>query len=110
MTVRGGETNKRVRVERYTTTRDASGEEIESWSTWKVRWASIDPLSGTKRLLAQQVQPNVSYEVGMRYLDGITPKDRISYRGLILEIISIIDSIEGHRSMTLMCREWVKDA
>jgi hypothetical protein len=42
----------------------------------------------------------------MRYLDGMQAKDRLNYRGLLLDPINIVDHAEGHRAMTLMCKEW----
>ena len=104
--IRGGEHNKRVRIERITETRDPSGEPIETWTTWKVRWAKIAPLTGSERYLAHQTQPELQYKVEMRYVDGMMARDRLNYRGLLLDPISIMDRIEGHREMILMCKEW----
>lgn len=106
MSYRGGELNKKVRIERFTTTKDPSGEDIKAWTTWKVRWMKVAPLTGSERYLAHQTQPELQYKVEMRYLDGMQAKDRLNYRGLLLDPINIIDREEGHTEMILMCKEW----
>jgi len=106
MSIGGEHYDKRIRIERMTTSRDPSGEDIETWTTQWVRWARIKPLTGSERYLAHQFQPELQFKVEIRYTDGLRARDRINFKGRYLDILSVVDPGEAHDEMVLMCSEW----
>ncbi len=106
MTVRAGDQHKMCRVERKTMVKGLSGEEVKTWVTWKTRRLKVEPLTGNERFLAQQRQPEVQFKVSGRFIDGVKAVDRITYKGMILRIISVQHVKEAHRQTIMMCAEW----
>ena len=68
----------RVTFERRLLVQDSVGGQSETWTTmtpdgW---WAAIRALSGRELEAAQAIRALDSHEVIIRYLPGLTPKDR----------------------------------
>jgi len=73
-----------ITIERYTTTRDASGGVIETWATYSQPYASIKYQSGSERLDDKREQTQVRAIFKVQYdsdTNAITEGDRISFRG-----------------------------
>lgn len=85
-------------------TNDA-GEKVPTWATVETRWGSIEPLQGRERSAAQQVTPNVSHRIRLRYGSTVTAKDRIAYGGRTFEIDAVLNTREGNRQLELLCTE-----
>ena len=96
----------RVTVQQATENRNSLGESILSFSTFAEVWASVQGVSAREFLLAGQQQVEVSHRVKMRYLTGLTPQMRLSWRGRTLEIISILEH-ENRSVHELICQETV---
>ena len=96
----------RVTVQQATETRNSLGESILSYSTFAEVSASVQGVSAREFLLAGQQQVEVSHRVKMRYLTGLTPQMRLSWRGRTLEIISILEH-ENRSVHELICQETV---
>lgn len=94
-----------VWIERPTTTQSASGEPTITWERWKQLRCQIEPLQGRERFEAQQVRPEVTHQVRMRYVDGLSTRYRISYDGRTLNIAEMINVDERNREHLLMCAE-----
>ena len=50
-----GELDRRITIQRYTTTTDAFNEQIEDWSDFKTLWAHRDDLSDSEKLSTDQI-------------------------------------------------------
>ena len=96
----------RVTVQQATENRNSIGESILSYSTFAEVSASVQGVSAREFLLAGQQQVEVSHRVKMRYLTGLTPQMRLSWRGRTLEIISILEH-ENRSVHELICQESV---
>ena len=107
--MRAGKLRTRVEVQRIDEERDKQGGIVSSWTTIAHRWASVVPLSGREYWSAQQVQSDVTHKVQLRYLEGLTSKDRLRllHSQRVLNIQSVLDVDERHREMQLMCVEVV---
>ena len=101
-----GTLRDRVTVQQATETRNSIGESLLSYTTFEVVWASVQGVSAREFLLAGQQQVEVSHRVKMRYLTGLTPQMRLSWRGRTLEIISILEH-ENRSVHELICQESV---
>lgn len=77
-----GKRDRRIKIERYTTTQNGLGEEIETWSALATVWANVVPISDGERIEAQQVNASISTRFTILYstdVDDVNPKDRIEY-------------------------------
>lgn len=87
---------------------DDYGGSPESVSTFATVWGAVEPLRGVEMWKAQEVNPEISYRVRIRYRSGVVPTMRvITEDSKTLEVVSVVDLGERHRQMHLMCREWV---
>jgi SPP1 family predicted phage head-tail adaptor len=66
-------------------------------------WASVIGRSGTETLKDEGVASTVIYDVTMRYRLDVTSTNRLLWRGLILEIVSVIAD-EKRTQLTLECK------
>lgn len=109
--MRAGLIRRRVTVQRYSTTPNALGEAIESWTTLYSAWASVEAVTASERFASgsQQELATVTHRVTLRYRDDKTvgPKDRISYDGKAFDIESAIDPDGRRRETVCLCRELV---
>ena len=101
-----GTLRDRVTVQQASENRNRLGESISEWTTFTEVWASVQGVSAREFLLAGQQQVEVSHRVKMRYLTGLTPQMRLSWRGRTLEIISILEH-ENRSVHELICQESV---
>ena len=110
MTLDAGKLNHFVAIERITGARDQSGAETNTWSTWAQVWAHLEPFtdsarSGKEEFADFSVQSIVYTRVHIRYLPGITPKDRVNYNGRLFDILAVNNRDEGNFEMELICKE-----
>lgn len=77
-----GKRDRRVKIERFTTTQNGLGEEIETWSELETVWANVKPISDGERIDAQQVNASITTRFTILYssdVSDLSPKDRIEY-------------------------------
>lgn len=100
-----GQLRERVTILQATESRSRLDEVVMSYdTTFATVWASVQGVSAREYLLAGQQQVEISHRVRMRYLSGLTPQMRLSWRGRTLEIISILE--HDNRSVhELICQE-----
>jgi SPP1 family predicted phage head-tail adaptor len=103
--MRAGQLNKRVQLQRATTTRDASGGMVDTWASYATIWAGFLDLSSREAYRARQVNAEVTHAIQIRYRPDVRFTDRLLYGSLILEIVGIEDEQQRHVSMLLTCKE-----
>lgn len=109
-----GQLDKRIVVEDSPDPEDednliATGE-IDPNATWPEfakRWASIKPLTGRELFNAQQVQADVTHEIKMWHLPGMTPKMRIRFNSRYFYNIHVLNPDERGEETIVICRESV---
>lgn len=104
MAIDPGRLRERVTIQQATATRNRIGETVQTWGTFAEVWASVEGLSGREVLQSGQQQTEVTHRVRMRYVSGLTQLMRLSWRGRILEITSLLE----HNNRTeheLLCVE-----
>lgn len=103
-----GTRNKRITIERNTRSPDGSGQLTNTWATHLTRWAEVTPVNGGEKFKQHQLLPEVNYVlflVSDTSTRGITTKDRVKYKGRILEILSAYDVDEANFEVMLQCKE-----
>lgn len=100
-----GQLRERIAVMQATESRSRMDEVVMSYDqTFATVWASVQGVSAREYLQAGQQQVEISHRVKMRYLAGLSPQMRISWRGRTLEIISILEH-ENRSVHELICQE-----
>lgn len=94
--IRPGELRERVTVQVASGTTNALGETVLAWSDSSAVWASVEGVSAREALLAGQQDAEVTHKIRLRYLPGLTSRERFSWRGRTLEIVSLLE--HGNRS------------
>lgn len=109
---RAGQLRHLVTIERLTAgspQQTGSGEPDESWATFAIVRASIEPLEGRELFSAQAVNNEVTVRIRMWYIAGVVPKMRVSHGGLYYDILSVINKELRNRELELMCKEGMSD-
>lgn len=107
-----GRLDKRVTIQTLVESSDGAGGQNRSWAAGALTvWASVEPGTGREFAAAQQLQPELSHIVTIRYRTGITPKMRIKYMAggvtRTFSIHSLVDPLERHEQLQLYCSEIV---
>jgi len=106
--MRAGQLKHRVDIEALADGYDDYGDFVESWSAVYVSVpVAIKPVSGSQKNGEGEVDSIVTHELKMRYLPGITPKNRIKYGSRYFDIHSAVNFQEGNRDLLLKCVERV---
>lgn len=102
--IRPGDLRERVVIQSPTESRNSLGETILDWSEYKTRWASVEGMSVREVLMNGKQEVSVTHRIRMRYVDGLKQTMRISWRGRILEIVSLLEH-NNRSEHELICSE-----
>lgn len=90
--MQAGKLDRRITLERFTSTRDDYNEPVKSWSTLAARSASFEPLSDGERFRAGETAATASARFVIRYstvVADLSPLDRLVYNGATWEILHV---------------------
>ncbi len=104
-----GKLDKYVTIQERRSTDDGGGGEDITYAARATVAASVSPGTGREFVNAQQLTPELTHMVVVRYRDGVTPKHRLLYvvRGVkrFLPIHIASDPDERHEQLVLYCSE-----
>lgn len=93
MALPAGALRQRVTIERLKPQSTGRlGEQRQTpdrWAPWQEVWASVQAVSGREVIQSDRTQALVTYTVRVRTREGLTPRDRLRWKGLVLNIVSI---------------------
>lgn len=87
--VRAQALRRPIRVERRVSVRDSAGGETFTYTLRANLNAEVKPLSSKEQLLAQQFQVAEQYEFIVRYRTDIEMTDRVVFKGVAYEVVSV---------------------
>ena len=102
-----GKLNKRISIERETSTPNDSGGQNITWTRYKEVKAMIKPKSGTERVRGMQLESPLSHSIFIRYTADILPTDRVNFSGRLMQIRAVINIEEANKWIELACQEGV---
>lgn len=105
--VRAGRLRHRVTLQSATTSQDAYGAPVETWSDQATVWAAVEPLSGREFFTVQAERAELSHRIRIRHRADVTPSWRVSYDSRTFDIETVVNVMERDRELHLMCREVV---
>jgi SPP1 family predicted phage head-tail adaptor len=108
-----GRLNRRIAIQTQTTTQDAVGQELPSWSTAYSCWASIDIQASQLLYSTAEFISQVTYRITMRWTSSviIAASQRVVYTepttGVVhtYQIEAVLNDKAGNRMLTLMAYE-----
>lgn len=101
-----GKLNRRICIQSPSTTTDAFGSPLSTWTDVVTTWASIAaPTSKEVYALGAGFTAQVTHKIVIRYRECITSAMRINYRGRIFQIQAVSDPKEDRVELALMCLE-----
>jgi SPP1 family predicted phage head-tail adaptor len=82
-----------------------TGAVTKYWATIATVYASVDPMLGRELQRAMAERAELTYAIRLRYMPGLTPRNRILYDGRTFNIRSVVDVEERHRELVVTCTE-----
>jgi len=102
-----GDLRHRIIFQRLVETTNEVGETVQTLEDYATVWAAIEPTTGREYYEAQKLQPELTYKITVRYLEGITPDMTIKFKDRTFRITSIINPKELNERLEIMCTEQV---
>lgn len=87
--MKAGDLDRRIVIERATTTTNDFGEEIQTWAPLAEVWAQVLPISDGERWRAAEVAAHVTTRFRIRWGLGVTVLDRVFYEGREYDIAAV---------------------
>jgi len=92
------------------TSRNSVGEVVESWAEVSTAWMDIIKLSGGELVTAQQIKPNSTHQVTMRYQSGVTSDMRIKWNPTTsstttIHIVDVNNVDYGNHTLLILAKE-----
>ncbi|MFR1708876.1 MAG: phage head closure protein [Clostridium sp.] len=84
-----GELRHRIALQKFSTTINENGFEVEDWVEIKTVWAAVSNLKGKEFFEAATVQAEKTVKFTIRFIDCIDESVRILFKGKIYNITSI---------------------
>lgn len=105
-----GKLNRLVSIQQRASTQDTFGQQSTGWTNLYTNvHVAIRPLSGREMLAAQAVNSEVSHNINLRYLAGITANMRILYGTRIFNITAVMNIDERNKELMLQAAEGLND-
>lgn len=104
-TVAPGELRHRLVYERQARTADGTGGVALAWTPVAEIWASIEPLSGKEKVVAEGLSETATHVITIRYRPGVAPGARFRLGTRLFRICSALDIGEQHRFIEAHCEE-----
>ena len=98
MAISAGKLRELLVIESPTEARNALGETTQTWSEFARRRCAVDTVSYSEQSRRGQIGGSTSYQVNLRYLEGLTGSMRLIWPargGLTLYISSVVE--KGNR-------------
>lgn len=86
-----GDLNKRITIQKLTSTVNENGFPQEKWDNYITSWSSVSNLNGREFLAAQAIQAEKTIKFIIRYTENIDETMRIFFKGKQYNITFIDD-------------------
>lgn len=82
-------------IEKESRTPDGRGGTTETWAPVARPFGDVEPLSTRDRLVAQQVQSEITHVVTIRYRTDLSGKVRVVHQGRYLYVVGAPMNVDG---------------
>lgn len=90
--MQAGKLDRRITLQRASTTKNGFNEDVEAWGDIATVWASATPVSDAERVRTQQVGAVISMRFQIRFSTAVadlSPTDRLTYNGKTYNITAV---------------------
>lgn len=101
--MRPGLLNSRVVVQQQSTTQDAVGQPLNTWSTFATLWADVRHTSGIEAIKDSAIASVVRASIRVRYRGDLTAAMRVIHGGTTYNIVAVLPDIGGKEYVDLAC-------
>ena len=101
--MRPGLLNSRVVVQQQSTTQDALGQPVLSWSTFATLWADVRHTSGIEAIKDSAIASVVRASIRVRYRGDLTAAMRVIHGSTTYNIVAVLPDIGGKEYVDLAC-------
>ena len=84
--MRAGDLDRRISIERFTSTVSDTGEPIETWANLATVWAKVDQQSGREFFATVQEVSERKVVFRIRWIEGLIVLDRVVCDGVMHDI------------------------
>jgi SPP1 family predicted phage head-tail adaptor len=106
-----GRFNQRITVQKPSTSVDALGQRVETWTELATVWAQAQPLRGREYFSAGEVNSDAAVRFRLRYRSDVTGAMRVLWRDVPHAIVAEPIDVEGGRhTLELMCSAGIRDS
>ncbi|MGH9523171.1 MAG: phage head closure protein, partial [Terriglobales bacterium] len=93
-------------IQQRSSSQDSFGQPQNIWSTFAQVYARVRSVSGSEQFSGQQYAPEVTHQVTIRYVAGVTPMQRIvTPDNKILEILTVNPGERQLDDVVITCKE-----
>ena len=101
--MRPGLLNSRVVVQQQSTTQDALGQPVLSWSTFATLWANVRHTSGVEAIKTDAIASVVRASIRVRYRGDLTAAMRVIHGSTTYNIVAVLPDVGGKEYVDLAC-------
>ncbi len=106
--VDAGAMRHQVRIEQRSTTQDAAGEPVNTWTLFAERRAELVRAPGREIWASAQRNGRVPVVFRLRYLAGVLPQMRLVFDGRTHNILSAVDQAGREEELVIAAEELVE--
>lgn len=103
--MRAGRLRHRITIQQPTTSTNAQGGKVKTWTDVATVWAGIEPVSASESEENFQLEHEVSVRIIIRYRSDITSDMRIKFENRYYKILGIINPDERNRELQIIAIE-----
>lgn len=103
--MRSGRLRHLATIEEKQVIKNSFGEEEVTWVQFSQAWVEIEGVTGAEYVASSAEQSGITNKIEMRRLESLKPAMRITYRGRIFDVLSVLDKYGTDRDIQVMCSE-----
>ena len=101
--MRAGPLNTRVTVQQQSTSQDALGQPVQTWTTFATLWADVKHSSGIETIKAGAEATIVRASIRIRYRADISSAMRVVVGTTVHNILAVLPDVAGRQYTDLVC-------
>jgi SPP1 family predicted phage head-tail adaptor len=102
-----GALNQRITLQRAVATRDATGDDIVSWTTVRDVWARVIPIRGREAFVQGVSLSEMDTRFLVRWASDLAAMDsrwRVLHRGRVYDLVSVAEAHMGRELLELLAK------
>lgn len=98
-----GQLNNRITIQQQSTSVDALGQPVATWSDVALVWADVKFQSGSESIKAGAQVATSKCSIRIRYRTGLTSAMRVLLGSTVLQILAVLPDEKGRKHVDLAC-------